>query len=147
MKTLIRLAIALLLVTPTIAPAARAQNLPTEIIGSHYHDPVEKAAESLSRGLKAKRKAEGESDPEKRRKLFERAKKELSQSVGFEPNNFDSLLALGQVYLALDAAKPGQEACARAIGLKPGNSEARSCLDRASEIVLAESKRPAEPPH
>jgi hypothetical protein len=147
MKTLICLATASLFLTPTLTPNARAQNLPTEIIGSHYHDPTEKAAESLSRGLKAKRKAEGESDPEKRRKLFERAKKELSLSVGYEPNNFDSLLALGQVYLALDAAQPGQQACARAIGLKPGNSEAQSCLDRASEIVLASAKRPAEPPH
>lgn len=114
-------------------PSSFASPQFTEMIGSRYHDPAEKAAESLSRGLKNKRKAAGEPDPEKRRKLLLRAKEDLSKSVGYH-ENFEALLALGQVCLALDLAEAARTACARALGLKPANSDAKECFDKGTAV-------------
>lgn len=142
MKTLACFALALFL--PVFSPPTRAQNYPTEILGGGYRGPTEKSAEAYSRGAKAKRKAEGETDLAKQRKGFERAKQELLRAVSFEPANFDALLALGQVYLALDQAQSSRDACGRAAGLRPNHAEARSCVERASEVVLAQSKKAAD---
>jgi tetratricopeptide (TPR) repeat protein len=148
MKTLpgLALALALPLLAPAFSSPAHAQNGPTEIIGSHYRGPAERSAEAYSRGAKAKRKAEGETDPAKQKKGFERAKKELLQAVSFEPNNFDALLALGQVYLALEDAQPGRESCSRALGLRPSHADAKSCVEQASAVVLAQTKKPGDAP-
>lgn len=102
----------------------------TEIIGSHYRDHTERATIHYARGLRAKRKAEGESDGEKKRKHYERAKKELSKAVGFVAN-YDHLLALGQVYLALGQRVSAYDACSRALALKPSDASARECQETA----------------
>lgn len=146
MKRLIVLATASLLALPFLpaAPALAAPQVPTEMMGSHYHDPVEKAAESYSRGMKEKRKAEGESDPEKRTKGLLKAKEHLLKSVGYQAG-YDALIALGEVNLALQAPQPARDACARALSFKPGDNEAQSCFEKASQAVLAAKAAPAQP--
>jgi len=144
MKKLAALATFLLL-SPFCSSGLLAQNLPTEIIGSHYHDPDEKAAESYSRGMKAKRKAEGESDPEKKKKLLLKAKDELSRSIGYV-RNFDALLALGQVYLALNVPQSAQDSCQLALGYKRDNVDAQACVDQSAKLVLAAKSAAPAPP-
>lgn len=124
--------IGLVLLGAGLATAAEAQVVPgqTEMTGGHYRDDTEKAANHYARGLRAKRKAEGESDPAKQRKQLERAKEELSKAVGLIAN-FDHLLALGQVYLALGQKESALDACTRALGYKPANLTAQACQDAA----------------
>jgi tetratricopeptide (TPR) repeat protein len=112
------------------ASYAQSPGFGTEMIGSHYQDDTEKAANHYARGLRAKRKAENESDGEKKRKHYERAKKELSKAVGFV-RNYDHLLALGQVYLALGEGISAYDACSKALALKPGDASARECQESA----------------
>lgn len=104
----------------------------TEIIGSYYKGPEQKAMECYGRGLKAKKKAAGETDPEKQAKLYAKAKEELSKSVGYQAN-YDGFLALGQVYLALGQNESGFDACSHAQSLKPNSEEAKSCVTEARE--------------
>jgi hypothetical protein len=131
-----------LLLLPTTTTFAAPQF--TEIIGSRAPDPAEKAAESYSRGAKSLRKAEGETDPEKKKKLLMRAKEDLNRSVAYRAN-YDALLALGQAYLGLDAPDAARDACNRALGLKPNDEKAQDCFERASQQVLAAKKAQPAP--
>lgn len=103
--------------------------LSTDGMGS-YKDPVQRAADHYNRGVRAKRKAENETDPTKRAKLYEKAKEELAKALGYDPN-FDASLALGQVYLALGQKPEAESACSRALGLKPNNESAKTCMTEA----------------
>lgn len=106
----------------------------TEIMGSYYKTPEQKAMEHYGRGLKLKKKAAGETDPAKQAKLYQKAKEELSKSVGYEPN-YDGFLALGQVYLAMGKNESGLDACTHAQSLKPNSAEAKSCREEAQEKI------------
>jgi tetratricopeptide (TPR) repeat protein len=108
----------------------------TEIIGSYYKTPEQKAMECYGRGLKAKKKADAETDAAKQAKLYLKAKEELSKSVGYHPN-FDGYLALGQVYLAMGDKRAGLTSCSQALGLKPNNEQAKSCIQAAQETQEA----------
>lgn len=103
----------------------------TESSGS-YKTPEQKALDSYARGMKAKRKAEGETDAQKQAKLYLKAKEELSKSVGYQ-GHYDGYLALGQVYLALGKNESGFDACSRAQSVKPNSEEAKSCMEEAKE--------------
>lgn len=111
----------------------------TEIIGSYYKTPEQKAMECYGRGVKLKKKADGEKDPEKQAKLYLKAKEELSKSVGYQPN-YDSYLALGQVYLALGQNESGFDACSHAQSAKPNSAEAKSCAEEAWAKVKTAAK-------
>ena len=108
---------------------AQSSILSTDGMGS-YKDPVQRAADHYNRGVRAKRKAENETDAAKRAKLYEKAKEELGKAVGFDPN-FDATLALGQVYLALGRKLEAENACSRALSLKPDNEGAKACVTEA----------------
>jgi len=122
-----RFAPALILVL-VASPALPAP--PTEFIGSYYKTPEQKAMDCYARGVKAKRKAEAEKDPEKQSKLYLKAKEELSKSVGYL-GHYDGYLALGQVYLALGQSEAAFDACTQAQRLKPGDAAATACVEEA----------------
>lgn len=121
--------LALALGGAVIGHAQPGQVLSTDGMGS-YKDPVQRAADHYNRGVRAMRKAEKETDAAKRAKLYEKAKEELSKAVGYDAN-FDATLALGQVYLALGRKVEAGSACARALGLKPNNESAKSCVNES----------------
>jgi tetratricopeptide (TPR) repeat protein len=102
--------------------------LSTDGMGS-YKDPVQRAADHYNRGVRAKRKAENETDAAKRTKLYEKAKEELEKAMGYD--NFDASLALGQVYLALGRKPEAELACSRALSFKPNNESAKACITEA----------------
>ena len=108
----------------------------TEIIGSYYKTPEQKAMECYSRGVKAKKKADGEKDAAKQAKLYLKAKEELSKSVGYMAH-YEGYLVLGQVYLAMGNQESGFDACSHAQGLKPKSEEAKSCVDEARRLMAA----------
>ena len=108
----------------------------TEIIGSYYKTPEQKAMECYGRGVKAKKKADGEKDAAKQAKLYLKAKEELSKSVGYVAH-YEGYLVLGQVYLAMGNHDSGFDACSHAQGLKPNSEEAKSCVDEARRLMAA----------
>ena len=108
----------------------------TEIIGSYYKNPEQKAMECYGRGLRAKKKADGETDPAKKAKLYQKALDELTKSVGHYPN-YDGYLALGHVHMALGNQRAGLKSCSHALGLKPKSEEAKSCIQAAEEMAAA----------
>jgi len=116
------------------APVAHAQGAGsiTEGMGGTYKDPVQRAADCYSRGAREKARAEKESDPQKKAKLYAKAKEELSKSIGYYAN-FDALLALGQVHLALGNKPSALDACVHAQSLKPANQAAKACIDEARQ--------------
>jgi tetratricopeptide (TPR) repeat protein len=101
----------------------------TESMGS-YHTPEQKALEAYARGMKLKRKAEGEKDPDKQVMLYLKAKEELSKSVSYHVH-YDGYLALGQVYLALGQKDSAFDSCSRAQAMKPNDETAKSCVEQA----------------
>ncbi len=103
----------------------------TESSGS-YKTPEQKALDAYARGVKAKRKAEGETDAQKQAKLYLKAKEELSKSVGYH-GHYDGYLALGQVYIAMGKNESGFDACSRAQSMKPNSEDAKSCMETARE--------------
>jgi tetratricopeptide (TPR) repeat protein len=107
---------------------AQTSVLSTDGMGS-YKDPVQRAADHYNRGVRAKRKAENETNPAKRVKLYEKAKEELEKAMGYD--NFDASLALGQVYLALGRKPEAELACSRALSFKPNNESAKTCMTEA----------------
>jgi len=112
-----------------------------------YKDPVTKAADAYSRGMKAKRKAEGEKDPKAQRKLLEKAKDELGRSVGLSPS-YDALLALGQVELALGDRSSALQSCTHALSWKPADPVAVACQNDARKKTVIEipvAVTPGEP--
>ena len=133
-----------------LAPALRAQGSMSPFggvnSGGDYKDPVQKAADAYSRGMKTKRKAEEEKDPKAQRKLWERAKNELGKSVGYSAS-YDSLLALGQVELALGEKAAALQACTHALSWKPADPTAVACQSEAGRtIVTATQSAPAPAP-
>jgi cytochrome c-type biogenesis protein CcmH/NrfG len=116
-----------------------AQRPITEGIGSYVKSPEEKAMELYGRGMRAKRKAEGEKDPEKQAKLYLKAKEDISKAMGYAAS-YDGFLALGQVYLALGQSGSGLDACTRSLSLKPGNAEAQSCVETAKAKMKEEAR-------
>ena len=135
MKMRISLVLALALFLP-LAASSQMTPTPTESMGSYIKSPEQKAMEHYARGLKAKRKADGEDDPAKRNKLLLKAKEELSKSVGYTPN-FDGYLALGQVYMLLGMAESSYDACSHAAALKPNNEGAKTCMSEAKTKMAA----------
>jgi cytochrome c-type biogenesis protein CcmH/NrfG len=103
--------------------------MPTDGMG-HMETPEMKASAALSRGLKLKKKAEGEPDTTKRIKLLEKAKEELSKSLAYAPD-FDTLLALGQVYLGMGKADSALDACSQAQALRPNDAPPKACIVEA----------------
>jgi tetratricopeptide (TPR) repeat protein len=84
--------------------------------------------------MKAKRKAESEKDPEKQKKLYLKAKEELSKSAAHHAN-YDAYLALGQVYLALGQRESALNACGFAQSLKPSDAAAKACMEESQRDV------------
>ncbi|HSS52799.1 MAG TPA: hypothetical protein VLX28_27975 [Thermoanaerobaculia bacterium] len=111
------------------SPAAPQGGSVTESMG-RYHSAEEKAMASYSKGVTLKKKAEQETDLAKKAKLYEKAKEELSKSLGYVPN-YDGYLALGQVYLALGQRDSALNVCVQAQSLKPTDQPAKSCIEEA----------------
>jgi hypothetical protein len=112
-----------------------------------YKDPVQRAAGAYSRGMKAKRKAEQEKDLDKRRKLLEEAKAEFGKSVAYTAS-YDSLLALGQVELALGERSAALQSCTHALSWKPADPVAVTCQNEARQKTVTEVQvavTPGEP--
>jgi hypothetical protein len=128
----------------TLAAASlRAQGSPiTENMGGSYKDPVQRSADCYSRGARARAKAEKETDPQKKAKLYAKAKQEFSKAVGYH-ENYDALLGLGQVYLVLGQKPSALDACARAQSFKPHDPVAKACMDEASRKEDALAAEPA----
>jgi hypothetical protein len=117
----------------TIAAASGlcAQGIPmTEGMGS-YRDPVQRAADAYSRGARLKAKADKETDAQRKAKLYAKAKDELFKSIGYQ-ENYDALVALGQVQLALGQKLAALDACTKAQTLKPADPVAKLCRQEAS---------------
>jgi tetratricopeptide (TPR) repeat protein len=115
----------------------------TEIIGSYYKNPEQKAMECYGRGLKAKKKADGEADPAKKAKLYQKAMDELTKSVGYQAN-YDAYLAIGQVHIALGNQRAGYISCSHALQLEPKSEEAKSCIQVAEKMAEAAAPAPAQ---
>jgi hypothetical protein len=117
-----------------LAPqASQAQmGVPTEAMGNPYKDDAQRAADHYARGARAKRKAEEETDPGKKEKLYARAKAELEKSAGLHAN-YDAFLALGQIHLALGNKESAFNACGKALALKPADERAKSCVEEAAK--------------
>lgn len=96
----------------------------------HMDTPEMKASAALSRGLKLKKKAAEEPDTAKRTKMLEKSKDELSKSLGYA-QGYEVLLALGQVYLALDKPASALDACSQALVHKPNDTPAKGCVEEA----------------
>src|SRR6201992_2932154 len=108
-------------------------------------EPGQLSSQWYARGAKTKHKAEEAKDPKDRQKLYDRAKEELSKSVGFEATR-DNLVALGQVYLAIGDAASASTSCLRAAGLKPGDEEATACAEAAKQKMTADAAPAAGAP-
>jgi tetratricopeptide (TPR) repeat protein len=123
--------------------AGFAQIQPTESFG-RYRDDSQDAADHFARGSRSKKKAEAESNPQKKQKYYLRAKEELSKAVAFSPS-FDHLLALGQVYLGLGQKKPAFDTCSQALARKPGNPAAQECQESAKALKEETTPEPGLP--
>jgi hypothetical protein len=130
MKPTARILLLSVLVLTLAAPVLHAQS--GELTGGMggAADPVAQAATAYSRGMQSKRQAEAETDPQKKAKLYGKAKDELTKSVRLQ-RNFDALLALGQVYLALGKKPFALDACTGAQAMKPADEAAKACIEAA----------------
>ncbi len=117
-------------------PPARAQSVTGAtsgaVIGANYKDDTQLAADHYAKGIRAKRKADKESAPEKRSKLYEKAREELLKSVAFDAS-YDALLALGQVDLVLGQGRAAFDACSQALSFRSGDQAAKSCVEEAKK--------------
>lgn len=133
-RTIAASALALLIAAPALVCAAPAPQMGGPGMSSdgmgRMDSPEQKSAAACSRGLRAKKKAEEETDPQKKEKLYLKAKEDLLKAAGYQPN-FDAYLALGQIYLALGKPESAESACVQAQTLKPKNEAAQSCLQEA----------------
>ena len=132
-RTFIASALALLIAVPSVAGASPAPQFGPGISSDgmgRMDTPEQKSAAACSRGLRTKKKAEEEKDPQKREKLYLKAKEDLLKAAGYQPN-FDAYLALGQIYLALGKPESAESACVQAQTLKPKNEAAEGCLQEA----------------
>jgi cytochrome c-type biogenesis protein CcmH/NrfG len=132
-RTFIAVALTLLLAVPAVVGASPSPQFGPGISSDgmgRMDSPEQKSAAACSRGLRMKKKAEEEKDPQKKEKLYLKAKEDLLKAAGYQPN-FDAYLALGQIYLALGKPESAQSACVQAQTLKPKNEAAESCLQEA----------------
>jgi tetratricopeptide (TPR) repeat protein len=133
-KTFAASILALLLAAPSLvgaspSPQVGGAGMGTDGMG-RMDSPEQKSMAACSRGLRGKKKAEEEKDPQKKIKLYEKAKEDLLKAAGYQPN-FDAYLALGQIYLALGKLESAQSACVQAQSMKPKDEAAKSCLEEA----------------
>src|SRR6185295_10711678 len=132
-RTFIASTLALLIAAPSLVGASPTPQFgpgtSTDAMG-RLDTPEQKSAAACSRGLREKRKAEEEKDPQKKIKRYEKAKEDLLKAAGYQPN-FDAYLALGQIYLALGKPESAESACAHAEAMKPKNEATQSCLQEA----------------
>jgi len=131
-KALIASALALVLVAPAVvsaAPQFGGPGMSSDGMG-HMQTPEMKASAALAKGLKLKKQAAEEPDTAKRTKMFEKAKEELSKSLGYS-QSYEVLLALGQVYLALDKPGSALDACSQALVHRPDDTSAKGCVQEA----------------
>jgi tetratricopeptide (TPR) repeat protein len=132
-RTFAASALALLLAAPAVVGASPSPQfgpgISTDAMG-RMDSPEQKSMAACSRGLRGKKKAEEEKDPQKKIKLYEKAKEDLLKAAGYQPN-FDAYLALGQIYLALGKPESAQSACLQAQSLKPKDQAASSCVEEA----------------
>jgi exonuclease VII small subunit len=136
----------LVLVSVLSAPVLHAQisGLYTDGMGA-AKDPTQKAADAYSRGMQLKRKADAATDPAKKAKLYEKAKKELERSAAYVVNA-DVYLALGQIHLATGNAQAALANCAHAQSMKSDSVEARTCVDAARTADQKAHQKPEETP-
>lgn len=111
---------------------------------SQQETPEHRAVEAYNRAARDIKKAEGAKDPGLRRKLYEKAKDNLDRSLALWAT-FDSLLALGQVDLALGDVASALAVCTQAEGLKAGDAAARSCKEQAARQEREPAKSAAAP--
>jgi tetratricopeptide (TPR) repeat protein len=131
------------LVALMAAPALTAQmGVPTESMGGRLKSPEEKSLDAYARGVKAMKKAKGETDHDKQMKLYTRAKDEFSKSVGYT-GHYDGYLALGQAFLALGQRQSALEACTQARSMKPSSEEAQGCVLEAQKAPGSSEAKPA----
>jgi hypothetical protein len=136
----------LVLVSALAAPVLHAQisGLYTDGMGA-AKDPVQKAVDAYSRGMQLKRKADSATDPAKKSKLYEKAKKELERSAAYAVNS-DVYLALGQIDLATGNAHAALVNCSHAQSLKSSSAEAGTCIDSARTMDQKANQKPEETP-
>ena len=140
MKKIVPFALAALMATPTLH--AQFASVPNETMGSHLKSPEEKAMLEYAHGLKDKQKADEEQNPDKKKKLYLRAKDEFSKSVGYT-GHYDGYLALGQVYLLLGMRESALDACSHALSLKPHSEQAQQCLLDGQKRPESSEAKPA----
>jgi tetratricopeptide (TPR) repeat protein len=131
-KIFIASALTLLIAAPAVTWASTqfgGPGMSSDGMG-HMQTPEMKASAALARGLKLKKQAAEEPDNAKRIKMFEKAKEELSKSLGYS-QSYEVLLALGQVYLALDKPASALDACSQALAHKPNDTPATGCVQEA----------------
>jgi hypothetical protein len=136
----------LVLVSALSAPVLHAQisGLYTDGMGASK-DPTQKAADAYSRGMQIKRKADAATDPAKKAKLYEKARKELERSAGYVVNA-DVYLALGQIDLAQGDAHAALINCSHAQSMKSESADARTCVDAARTADQKAHQKPEETP-
>jgi tetratricopeptide (TPR) repeat protein len=114
---------------------------------SQREDVPHRAAEAYSRGLRELKKARDAKDPADQKKHYTAAQEHFKKSLALQ-QNFDALLGMGQADLALGENQGALSSCLQALGLKPGNEEAKSCADTAKAKLSppAEAPPPPAPP-
>ncbi|MEA2602489.1 MAG: hypothetical protein QOF89_3481 [Acidobacteriota bacterium] len=145
-RTYIASALALLIAVPALVCAAPSPQMGGAGMGTdgmgRMDSPEQKSMAACSRGLRGKKKAEEEKDPQKKIKLYEKAKEDLLKAAGYQPN-FDAYLALGQIYLALGKPESAQSACIQAQAMKPKDQAANACLEEARKPQEKTDVQPA----
>jgi hypothetical protein len=111
---------------------------------SQQETPEHRAVEAYNRAARNIKKAEGAKDPGQHRKFYEKAKDDLDTSLSLK-TTFDSLLALGQVDLALGDVSSALTLGTQAESLKAGDAAARSCKEQAARQESGPARSAAAP--
>lgn len=112
---------------------------------SQQETPEHRAAEAYNRAARDIKKAEGAKDANDRRKLYEKARGDLKKSLDIKPN-YDALLAMGRVALALGDPRSALDFCTQAESYKSGDATSNACKDEATRQASAASGPPAAAP-
>jgi len=106
-------------------------------------DAAHRAASAYNRGLREMKKAANAKDAADKTKHYKEAQAQFNKSIGLQ-QNFDALLGLGQVDLALDDNQGAMTSCTEALALKPDHPDAKACADSAKAKLStpAETKAP-----
>jgi tetratricopeptide (TPR) repeat protein len=107
---------------------------------SQTEDVPHRAAEAYNRGVREMRKAADAKDPADKKKHYTGAQAQFKKSLSLQ-QNFDALLGLGQVDLALGDNEGAMASCHDALSLKPASVEAKTCAESA-QANLTPSKAP-----